>query len=119
MADKILKMSLDVTKLNKAWFFTGEKGVYAGVTLLYREQPDQYGNNGMVVQDVPKEIYEKEKGKPKEEQTKGNILGNAREFSKSSTHESYFSKEDGTKAKSPAATAAGTDEDEDDGDLPF
>jgi len=27
-ADKIIKLKIDVTKLNKDWFFKGEKGIY-------------------------------------------------------------------------------------------
>jgi hypothetical protein len=78
MADKIIKISIDVSKLKKEWLFQGEKGKYANITLLYNEVQDTYGNNGMVVQDVPKAIYEKDKT------VKGNILGNAKEFSKGS-----------------------------------
>lgn len=76
MTNKILKVRIDVTKLNKEFFFKGEKGTYADVTILYKEDPDQYGNNGMVVQDVPKATREKDPS------IKGNILGNCREFKK-------------------------------------
>jgi hypothetical protein len=75
MADKIIKISIDVSKLKKEWLFQGEKGKYANITLLYNEVQDTYGNNGMVVQDVPKAIYEKDKT------VKGPILGNAKQFS--------------------------------------
>lgn len=78
MHDKTIKLRIDVTKLDKSFFFIGEKGVYADCTLLYVEQQDQYGNNGMIVQDIPKDIYEKEKGLPEGQRRRGNILGNAK-----------------------------------------
>lgn len=77
MADKILKCKIDVKKLNKDWFFVGEKGTYLNFTVLYNEGEDSYGNNGMLVQDVPTVIYKKDKT------VKGEILGNCKEFSKS------------------------------------
>jgi hypothetical protein len=72
MADKIIKLKIDVTKIKKEWLFKGEKGLYADLTLLYNEEKDQYENNGVIVQDVPKKIYEADKG------AKGPILGNGK-----------------------------------------
>jgi len=74
MADKIIKMKIDVSKIDKSRLFKGEKGVYLDCTLLYNETADQYGNNGMIVQDVPKAEYEKDKT------LKGAILGNGKVF---------------------------------------
>lgn len=84
MADKIIKLKINVSRdvLNKDWLFVGEKGTYLNCTLLYNEEQDSYGNNGMIVQDVPKAVYEKEKKLPADKRTKGNILGNAKEFAK-------------------------------------
>jgi len=70
MADKIIKVRINVKKLIRGWFFVGEKGTYLDVTVLYNETQDDYGTNGMVVQDVPKEVYDKDKS------VKGPILGN-------------------------------------------
>jgi hypothetical protein len=72
MADKILRLKIDVTKIDKARLFKGEKGTYLDCTLLYNEATDQYGNNGMITQDVSKE--DRDAG------NKGAILGNAKEF---------------------------------------
>lgn len=72
MADKIIRLKLDVTKIDKSRLFKGEKGTYLDCTLLYNEATDQYGNNGFISQDVSKE--ERESG------VKGAILGNAKEF---------------------------------------
>lgn len=78
MADKTIQLRIDVSKLKKEWFFKGEKGTYADLTLFYNEVKDQYENNGMIVQQVPKAVYEKEKDLPKDQKTSGPILGNAR-----------------------------------------
>lgn len=86
MADKVLKLKIDVTKINKDFLFTGEKGVYLNCTYLYNEDDDQHGNNGMIVQDVPTKIYKDEQARkvPRDKQTRGAILGNGKEFGKQS-----------------------------------
>lgn len=68
----IIKVKLDVSKIDKAKLFKGEKGIYLDATILLKEdQPaDGYGNHGMIVQDVTKE--EREAG------NKGPILGNVK-----------------------------------------
>lgn len=62
---------IDVTKINKAWLFKGEKGTYLDLTL--RENKDgqsKFGDDGFIVQGPPK--AEREAG------TKGVIVGNWR-----------------------------------------
>jgi len=66
----ILKLKIDVTKIDKARLFTGSKGTYLDATVLLKDEDDQYGNSGMIVQDVTKE--ERESGQ------RGEILGNAK-----------------------------------------
>ena len=65
----MIKLNLDVTKINKEKLFKGEKGIYLNCVLI--PTPDnQYGNDYMIVEDTTKE--EREAG------TKGAILGNAK-----------------------------------------
>lgn len=78
MADKIIKCSINVQNINKEWLFQGEKGVYLNLTVLYNEEQNQHGQNGMIVQDVPTDVYKKDKT------VKGPILGNCKEFAKGS-----------------------------------
>lgn len=78
MADKILRLKIDVTKIDKARLFKGERGTYLDCTLLYNATTDTYGNNGMITQDVSKE--DREAG------IKGAILGNAKEFKQGSSN---------------------------------
>ena len=63
------RIKIDVTKIDKTALYKGEKGTYHDVTLMdNREGPDQYGNDGFVVQDIGRE--RREAGE------KGPILGN-------------------------------------------
>ena len=68
----IIKVKIDVMKIDKSKLFIGKNGAkYLDCTLLENKNgADQYGNNFMVVQDVSKE--EREQG------VKGTILGNAK-----------------------------------------
>ena len=73
---RFIKISIDVTKIKKDWLFQGEKGTYLNITLgmLPDGETDNYGNLGMITQDVPKEVFSKDRA------AKGPILGNAAEF---------------------------------------
>lgn len=65
-----ISVKIDVTKISKERLFKGEKGTYLDATILMRDEPDQYGNSGMIVENISKE--EREAG------VKGAILGNVR-----------------------------------------
>ena len=70
MTDKtIIRLKIDVTKIDKSRLFQGKKGTYLDATLFLSDEPGQFGDNGMITQDVSKE--EREAG------TRGEILGNA------------------------------------------
>jgi hypothetical protein len=73
MAKVGVSLKIDVSKIDKARLFKGQKGVYLDATVFIdTDQLDQYGNSGMITQDVTKE--EKQRG------VKGNILGNCKVF---------------------------------------
>lgn len=64
-------LKIDVTKIDKAKLFKGQKGTYLDATIfLDLGEADQYGNHGMITQQVTKE--EKDAG------VKGAILGNGK-----------------------------------------
>ena len=67
---KVIQISIDVTKIDKAKLYQGAKGTYLNATLFLNEETDQYGNNGMIVQSVT--LQERQAG------VKGAILGNAK-----------------------------------------
>ncbi len=73
MAKIGVSLKIDVTKIDRARLFQGQKGTYLDATVFIDvDQLDQYGNSGMITQDVSKE--EKQHG------VKGNILGNCKVF---------------------------------------
>lgn len=67
---KPIQIKIDVTKIDKSKLYKGQKGTYLDAVILVREETDQYGNNGMIVQSVSKE--EREAG------VRGAILGNCK-----------------------------------------
>lgn len=71
---KILNLKIDVSKIDKSKLFKGEKGVYLDAVLFLNDDLDDYGNNGMIVQNATKE--ERENGE------RGAILGNSKPVKK-------------------------------------
>lgn len=68
---KIVK--IDVTKINKEYLFKGNKGTYLDVLLHdNRDGRDEYGNDGMVTQSIPKDL--------REQGQKGPIIGSWRDL---------------------------------------
>jgi hypothetical protein len=66
-------LKIDVTKIDKDRLFVGQKGKYLDATVFIDTADlDQYGNSGMITQDVSKD--ERAQG------VKGNILGNCKVF---------------------------------------
>ena len=65
-----INLNIDVLKLDKGRFFTGDKGTYCDITtVIDLDNPDQYGNHGFITQS-------KNKDEPKDLQLP--ILGNAK-----------------------------------------
>jgi hypothetical protein len=73
---RFIKMRINVLEINKDWLFVGEKGTYLDITLMLSPdgEVDKFENLGMVVQDVPQEVYKKDK------KAQGPILGNGKEL---------------------------------------
>ena len=68
-----ISINIDVTKIDKARIVEGKKGKYIDVTaFIDLDEQDEYGNNGMVTQNVTKE--------EREAKVRGPILGNAKVF---------------------------------------
>ena len=68
-----VSLKINVSQIEKARLFAGQKGKYLDATVFIDlDQLDQYGNSGMITQDVTKE--------EKQQQVKGNILGNCKVF---------------------------------------
>jgi hypothetical protein len=76
MSKIAISLKIDVSKIDKARLFKGQKGTYLDATAFVDlDNVDEYGNSGMITQDVTKE--ERAAG------TKGAILGNSKVFWKS------------------------------------
>lgn len=70
-----ISVRIDVTKIDKARLFKGEKGTYLDLTTFVDlDQQNQYGNNGFISQSVSRE--ERQAG------LQGVILGNVKVFHK-------------------------------------
>ena len=65
---QVIQVKIDVTKINKDRLFKGKQGTYLDAVIFVSDKPDQYGNDGMIVQSVSKE--EREQG------VRGEIIGN-------------------------------------------
>ena len=102
---RILKGSIDVSKIDKSKLVTGKKGTYMNVSILIRDDVDQYGNTGFITQDTTKE--EREAG------VKGAILGNIKDLPGKSPVQSapYYSEAVSNKIPPPIVNLAD--------DLPF
>lgn len=73
MAKIALALNINVSEIEKARLFEGQKGKYLNATIFVNlDEADQYGNHGMITQDVSRE--EKDQG------VKGPILGNGKIF---------------------------------------
>ena len=71
MARISVTLKIDVTKIDRSKLFKGAKGTYLDASVFIDlDNEDQYGNHGMITQQVTKE--EREAG------IKGNILGNGK-----------------------------------------
>ena len=68
-----VSLKIDVTKIDKARLYKGDKGAYLNATVFIdTDNADQYGNSGMITQDVSKE--------EREQKVQGAILGNVKVF---------------------------------------
>lgn len=94
MSDLQINLKINVDEIVSAWIFKGEKGRYLNMTLFYNKDKDTYGNNGMIVQQVPSEIYKAELKKGTK--MKSPILGNASVFERKVDEETKPGVESGT-----------------------
>lgn len=55
MAKVGISLTIDVTKIEKARLYQGQKGTYLDATVFVDlDEADQYGNNGMITQMLPR-----------------------------------------------------------------
>ena len=101
---RILKGSINVELIDKAKLVKGKKGTYLNVSIIVRDEVDQYNNTGFITQDTTKE--EREAG------AKGTILGNIKDLpGKSPTPPQNYSEQLSNKIPPPVVNL--------EDDLPF
>jgi len=54
----MIKLKIDVTKIDKSRLFKGTKGTYLDLVVYENDTPDEYGNDYSVKQDCTKEDRE-------------------------------------------------------------
>lgn len=68
-----ISIRIDVSKVNKARLFQGEKGLYLDLTtFIDLDNQDQYGNNGFIAEAVSQD--------ERQQNIQGTILGNCKVF---------------------------------------
>jgi hypothetical protein len=50
-----VNFQIDVTKLDKTRFYKGAKGTYTNLTVFIDSEPNQYGKNGLISEQMSKE----------------------------------------------------------------
>lgn len=99
----MIKIKVDVTKIDKSKIFVGAKGKYIDICIIEKREQDAYGNDFVVVQDVSKE--EREKG------IKGAILGNGRTIGQGPSKTRDITPKDDITSTPRKPTAGAMDED--------
>ena len=54
----ILGLNINLGKVDKGALFQGKTGTWLGMTILLKTERDEYGNDGMIVQDIGKDRRE-------------------------------------------------------------
>lgn len=73
MAKVGVSLKINVSQIEKARLFEGKKGKYLDATVFINlDEADEYGNHGMITQDVTKE--------ERDQKVQGPILGNCKVF---------------------------------------
>ena len=107
---QIIALKIDIAKADKSRYFTGKNGaLYLDAVLYVNDEPDKYGNCGMIVQSVGRD--ERANG------VKGNILGNGKiVYGEGKPRASISNEPEHISKAIPSAAKKPT---EDNSDLPF
>ena len=106
----ILRLSIDVTKVDKTSLVKGEKGTYLDISILMHADRDLYGHHGMVVQDLGE--LRRKAGE------RGEILGNCKWVNKPSPAVSWLN-DMTAPASQPAPLPATVSDDDELDEIPF
>ena len=99
-----LSVKIDVSKIDKARLFKGEKGTYLDLqTFIELDEQDQYGNNGFIAQSQTKDERQAGASKPP-------ILGNCKVFWKGESNQQRQQGYDNGMAQAQQAAAPAQDD---------
>lgn len=76
---KLIAGKINLLGVDKAQLFKGSKGTYLDILIRLNDEPDQYGNHGMITQGITKEL--------RAAGVRGAILGNAKIIGETQTKE--------------------------------
>lgn len=107
-SDKMIRFRINIEKLNKEFFYVGEKGTYLDGIIFFNEEKNENGDNGFCKQSLPKDLYEKEKNLPNDQKTNMPILGNVSEIPKGGGSKNAEESPNYSKPAPGAAPAANT-----------
>ena len=106
----ILRININVAKIDKTALVKGEKGTYLDVSLLMHADEDEYGHHGMAVQDLGKDR--------RVAGDRGEILGNCKWVNKPSPAVSWLNGATAPASQSAPLPATAIEDDDMD-EIPF
>lgn len=110
MAKKLrTTVQINVTKIDKSEIFEGKNGKYITLLLFEDNEPDQYGNDGMVVQSIS--LARKDAGE------RGPIIGNFKHLKRSEN--ATQSHQNGSGSRQSVFEGQDSGYSQEDDDIPF
>lgn len=55
MQNNVMKLVINLSKVDKQKLFKGQKGIYLNAALIIKDEADQYGNNAFIIEEITKE----------------------------------------------------------------
>jgi hypothetical protein len=55
MQNNVMKLVINLSKVDKQKLFKGQKGIYLNAVAIIKDEPDQFGNHALIVEEISKE----------------------------------------------------------------
>jgi hypothetical protein len=55
MQNNVMKLVINLSKVDKQKLFKGQKGIYLNAALIIKDDADQFGNHALIVEEISKE----------------------------------------------------------------
>lgn len=76
------RIKINVEQISKTKLYKGNKGTYLDAVIIVYDEPDQFGYNGLIIEEISEQ--ERKEGK------KGKLLGNMRYIQKKSKPDNFM-----------------------------